>query len=83
MVVDAENGRWLVPPNEAVWVPPGVSHGFRMLSDVATRSVYFHPKAVYGFPTTCRVIGVSPFLRELLIEAARLPLKICENSRGG
>ncbi|HEY0219121.1 MAG TPA: helix-turn-helix transcriptional regulator [Afipia sp.] len=43
MQVTTPKGRWLVPPNRAVWVPGDLSHEIHMLSDVEMRTLYFDP----------------------------------------
>src|SRR5688572_19250288 len=53
MLVEAENDRWMVPPHEGLWVPAGPLHGFQMLSDVGTRSVYFDPTITHQFSKRC------------------------------
>jgi quercetin dioxygenase-like cupin family protein len=40
MVVSTDHGAWVVPPQQGLWIPAGVTHGFRMIGDVSTRSVY-------------------------------------------
>ena len=37
------------------------------------RSLYLDPSAVPGLPGQCLVLSVSPLLRELILEAVRLP----------
>src|SRR6201999_1347316 len=34
MQVTTPEGRWLVPPRRAVWVPPRLEHGVDMLTDL-------------------------------------------------
>jgi len=81
MLVDTQQQRWIVPPHEGVWIPGGVLHGMRMLSEVGTRSVYFNESANSTLPDACRVIGVSALLRQLLIAAADLPVDYAPDSR--
>lgn len=83
MAVDTDEGEWVVPPQEALWIPGGVRHGFTMLSKVATRSVYFDAEIAACFPDRCQVISVSPLLRQLLIEAADLPIDYDPQGREG
>lgn len=71
----------IVPPHEGVWIPAGILHGMRMLSDVGTRSVYFSEQASDGLAHSCGVIGVSALLRQLLIAAADLPADYPPDSR--
>lgn len=45
MQVSTHDGNWVVPPQRAVWIPPGVAHEVVMLG-VSTRSLYIEPGAV-------------------------------------
>ncbi len=73
---------WVVPPQQALWIPAGVSHGFRMIGEVHTRSAYLDPQIDCGLPSSCCIIGVSELLRQLLITAIDLPVDYDEGSRG-
>jgi AraC-like DNA-binding protein/quercetin dioxygenase-like cupin family protein len=41
MQVTTPKGRWLVPPDRAVWVPAGLGHAIDMLADIEMRTLYF------------------------------------------
>lgn len=45
MRVETEAGRWLVPPQAAVWLPPLCPHAIEMGTDVAMFAVYYEPAA--------------------------------------
>lgn len=73
----AGHGTYLVPPSRALWVPPDVEHAITVVEDAEIRTLYLHPTArfmrdVHGLPTPfemwpeCRVLEVSPLLRELV-----------------
>jgi AraC-like DNA-binding protein len=83
MLVRTATGAWMVPAHQAIWIPGGVSHSITMLSDVATRSVYLESAAAAGIAMQCRVVGVSPLLRQLLIEAVDLPSEYDPLGRAG
>ena len=70
--VETADGMWTVPPQQAVLIPPDTDHQVQMF-DASTRSLYVEPQAVPWFPGSCRVVDVSPLLRELLIAAVELP----------
>jgi AraC-like DNA-binding protein len=77
-------GAWLVPPNRAVWVPGGVVHEMHARGQpVSNRSLYIQPDASPHLPTECRVIEVSPLMRQLIIEAINIPLLYDETGRDG
>lgn len=41
MQITTPNGRWLVPPDRAVWVPRDMTHDIDMLADAEMRTLYF------------------------------------------
>ena len=81
MIVGTDAGRWIVPSARAVWIPAGMTHDVNALVHVSTRSVYVEPGVSAALPTDCRVVAVSPLLRELLLETADLPLDATPGSR--
>lgn len=83
MLVQTAQGAWMVPPSQGIWIPAGVVHGIAMLGRVATRSVYLDQSAAEGMPAQCRIVEVSPLLRQLLIEAVDLPSRYDPASRAG
>lgn len=70
MSVVAGSGAWVVPPGYAVWVPAGVVHEVASLGPLSMRGIYCR-EAVLGHaaPRDCRVVEVSPLLRELIQRA--------------
>jgi AraC-like DNA-binding protein/quercetin dioxygenase-like cupin family protein len=74
MTVTGDRTSWMIPPGRAVLIPAGVLHAIRMWGDVAMRSLYF--PADVAIPVTdaaaCRVISVTPLLRELILRVADL-----------
>jgi AraC-like DNA-binding protein len=81
MQVSTQNGNWVVPPQRAVWIPPGVAHEVLMLG-VSTRSVYIEPGKV-DLGSDCQVLNATPLLRHLLMEAVDVPLTYDEYGRDG
>src|SRR5450759_5515131 len=41
MQVTTPKGRWLVPPDRAVWVPARLEHAIDVLTDIEMRTLYF------------------------------------------
>ena len=83
MLVRTGEGAWMVPPHQGIWIPAGIEHSIAMLGAVSTRSVYLESETAVGMPTHCQVLGISPLLRELLIEAVDLPSEYDTNGRAG
>jgi AraC-like DNA-binding protein len=71
MTVFGGRSSWMVPPGYAVFIPAGGVHSIRMWGDVAARSLYF-PSTLESQALeapACRVVRVSPLLRELVRRA--------------
>lgn len=73
MRVVSARGTWIVPPQRAVWIPMGIDHEVVMVTSVKMRTVYVVREALPEAPTESCVVAVSPLLRELILEALRLP----------
>lgn len=77
--MSAARSTYIVPPSRALWIPPGVEHVVTVLEDAEIRTLYVHPTARFladaqapdaaspfeRWPE-CRVLEVSPLLRELV-----------------
>jgi AraC-like DNA-binding protein len=73
MTVMGDRTSWMIPPGRAVLIPAGIAHSIRMWGEVAMRSLYFPINAASVFDAnTCRVISVTPLLRELILRVAEL-----------
>jgi AraC-like DNA-binding protein len=75
MTVHTERVSWMIPPGKAVFIPAGCSHSIRMWGDVAMRSLAF-PIGPASRPLAadeCRVLSVTPLLRELILRVIETP----------
>ena len=81
MIIDADAGRWVVPPTRAVWLPPGLAHSVQMRGAVQMRTVFIEPGAALQMPGTPCVIHVRPLLRELILAATELALDYTTGGR--
>jgi AraC-like DNA-binding protein len=79
--VTAVDHTYIVPPSRAVWIPPGVEHVVTVVEDAELRTLYLHlpsgecgprplgieeARLAAGAWSRCRVLEVSPLLRELI-----------------
>lgn len=69
---------YLVPPSRAVWIPPGVVHAVTAVEQADLRTLYLHESAAATLAASadwsrCRVLEVSPLLRELVLQLAVEP----------
>ncbi|MCB1996851.1 MAG: helix-turn-helix transcriptional regulator [Burkholderiaceae bacterium] len=82
--VEAEQHSFIVPPSRAVWVPPGVEHAVTVVERAELRTLYLLETGTGRGPaplddggmgdwTRCRVLEVSPLLRELVPQLASEP----------
>lgn len=74
MTIDTDDGAWLVPPDRALWIPAGVPHQIRVAGRLEMRTLYVRPDASTCLPQECRVLAVTPLLRELVVRATQLPV---------
>lgn len=82
VMVSTGNGRWMVPPEHAIWLPAGVEHAVDMLGEVKMRSIYVRPGAIAGLPEDLQVFAITDLMRSLIIEAMTLPREEQLGDRG-
>lgn len=58
---------YIVPFSRAVWIAPGVRHAVNALENAAFRTLYIHADAVPAGWLSCRMLVMSPLLRELVL----------------
>ncbi|VTU14440.1 AraC family transcriptional regulator [Variovorax sp. RA8] len=83
ILVHTQVGSWIVPPQRAVWVPPQTQHSMQTCGPTALRTLYLRADVIPEEITKCCVIAVSPLLRELIAEAAAMPVDYDEAGRDG
>ncbi len=81
--VSTIEGVWITPPERAVWVPAGIRHRVDMSGPVRMHSLYVRPDAAPGLFSQCRVVMVTPLLRELIRQAVNVPELYDENGPDG
>lgn len=72
VMVSTNEGRWMVPPDHAMWIPAGVEHAVDMLGEVRMRSAYVRPDAGAGLPAELRVLAMTELMRSLIVEAVEI-----------
>ncbi len=83
LVLATPQGRWVMPPQNGLWIPPGVIHEARMIGAVSTRSLYLDPASADGMPDRCQVVDLSPFMRSLIAKALDVPVDYDPESHAG
>lgn len=56
----------MVPPSRAIWVPPNITHEVVIVEDAYLRTLYVDASVVPAGLGACRVVEVSPLLREVI-----------------
>ena len=67
-------GHYLLPPQQAAWIPASLEHQATMNTAVRTVSVMFDPRIVPNAGDRARILAVSPLIREMMIYALRWPI---------
>ena len=72
MQVTTPKGRWLVPPDRAVWVPARFVHAIDVLADIEMRTLYFDfawlkRERLAAKLTSEFVVKVSPLLHQAIL----------------
>ncbi|MDV3130456.1 helix-turn-helix transcriptional regulator [Mycobacterium sp. 29Ha] len=69
--VETDSAHYLLPPQQAAWIPAGLEHQAVMNPDVKTVAVMFDPALVAAPGDRARILAVSPLIREMMIYALR------------
>jgi len=83
MMVETRQGRWVVPPDRAVWIPSRMEHNLRMLTPVTTITIWVEPERKYRLPQICQVVEISQLMRSLLMAATEVEPEYDRKGRDG
>jgi AraC-like DNA-binding protein len=70
--VETATARYLVPPQQAVWIPAGVRHS-STLTHVKAVSVFFEPTMGLPADDRVRILAAAPVIREMVLYSRRWP----------
>lgn len=70
LTVSLDRQTLVVSPDQAVWLPTGVSHAVGSLLGAEFRSLWIANEAGGSLPSSPTVLAVSPLLKALIVEAA-------------
>lgn len=73
MRVSTKTDAWIVPPQRAVWLAPGVEHKINILSNVSIRTIYVSPGNSPFSAQQSHVLAMSPLIRELILRILEEP----------
>lgn len=69
--VTTDTDRYIVPPEQGVWLLPNIEHEVTAVTDVELTSFYFNNEAQYELPQECCVLVINNFLKALILEAKK------------
>ncbi len=81
--VQTSAGRFVAPPERAVWIPAGVPHRVFSSPHTEMRSLYIDCSVAGWALERCHVLGVSDLLRELIRAFSRVPVEYDESGAHG
>lgn len=72
MLVQTQAARWTIPPQRALWLPPGQAHAIQMLSHTEMRTVYCQAELIAGCESflhreEVHAVVASTLIRELVL----------------
>ncbi|MFT4113964.1 AraC family transcriptional regulator [Silvibacterium sp.] len=77
-------GCWVIPPQRAVWLPPGYVHQTSTIGELEMRTLYIREDSCPSIaPQQPRMLGVSPLLRELILRIVGMPQDYDEQGQDG
>lgn len=71
--VETATARYLLPPQQAVWIPAGTAHSSTW-TNVKAVSVFFDPAMNLASGDRVRVLAAAPVIREMILYGKRWPI---------
>lgn len=72
--VETDAGHYLLPPQQAAWIPAGLSHQTTIRTAVQSISVLLHPTLVPEPGDRARILAVAPVIKEMIAYAVQWPI---------
>jgi AraC-like DNA-binding protein len=63
-------GTWLVPPTQAIWIPPNLQHDVIFPGKVTLYSLFMSETACKRLPKICTVLKITALIREMIMRAS-------------
>lgn len=68
LLVTVARARYVITPEQAIWIPTGTRHATHALHGAAFRNLYVDDAPDLGLPALCTSYAVSPLMRALIVE---------------
>lgn len=71
MLVETDDRRWVIPPQRALWIPPLMTHSYRLMSHTEFRAVYVSSTLIaecthFARKNQVHVINAVPLVKALI-----------------
>ncbi|WP_057832037.1 AraC family transcriptional regulator [Colwellia sp. TT2012] len=73
MHIETDAGIFVIPPEQALWLPPGIAHQHFCKNKVSYRSLYIDPVLSEVLGNKVRPLTVDPLLKSLILEISSWP----------
>jgi len=73
MHIETKAGLFVVPPEQALWLPPKMEHQHFCKGSTSNRSLYIDPAWSQLLGDKVRTLTVTPLLKSLILEVAKWP----------
>lgn len=73
LAVETGQGKWAVPADGAIWIPPGLPHGLQAHGAFSGWSIYIRPDACRDLPAQVGLWQSSALLQAAVMRAAQWP----------
>ncbi|MFD2265091.1 helix-turn-helix domain-containing protein [Lacibacterium aquatile] len=83
MRVATEGAVFILPPNRALWLPPGVPHALRILAGVEMRNLYIAPEVALFPEPTPKILAMTLLVRALILRLLEEPPLYDEEGSAG
>lgn len=71
LTCETADNTWVIPAQDAVWIPPGVAHRGRSSNSIESYCLFVERESAAMMPTDCCRVAVCGLFQELLRRAAR------------
>jgi AraC-like DNA-binding protein len=72
--VETSAGHYLLPPQQAAWIPARLTHQTTINDKVKTVSVFFDPELLPDPGDRVRILAATPVIREMILYGIRWPV---------
>lgn len=81
LAVATNQGCWIVPSNNGLWIPANVPHSTRTIGTSSIRTLYLAENRTASLPGECALLAVSGLLKALIVAALEIKGNSLEASR--